>query len=374
MDKNIMPGNSSSDPLDAGSTGIPNLHTNPAEASSSNPQFIGMPTRSTLGSTHANSTVPNYASPASTVPSYKPEEISKPVSSIIPPAQRASSVYTAPTVATAASSAPTPVPKYTPATSSIPENLPHVTVAFEEKPKAVPEQPAYAAPIITPVASASAPKPASSYAAPASSHSTPSSAYGTASSSYSATSYGTPTPAYTAAQKAALEAAASAASLNAAAADASVASQSHPMKNIWIAVITLVVFLLLGGAFAYYYFIGTSSGITMPVPVNQAGQNSGSSFPAGVRPSTTTPAATNPSGAFSKSNRDLISDYIRANINTLSPRKATPAFAVTSISFDGPDRALVDYTNGRVSHTAAAVATVDSAGKVRVTSFIILEK
>jgi flagellar basal body-associated protein FliL len=177
-------------------------------------------------------------------------------------------------------------------------------------------------------------------------------------------------------------------------------------KSTLILIISAIVVLLLLGGGAYYWY---TSSVTPSAEVENFDQNSNaqnsnsssrptSSFPTAVtsRPSgvstsspvmmqnnqakSTTKPVTPPARVtrittpFTQSQRSTVSSYIQANIDDLAIPKSSRGYEVTDISFDGPDRALVQYTNGTASYTAIAVASIDTADNVRILSFSLLEK
>ncbi len=153
---------------------------------------------------------------------------------------------------------------------------------------------------------------------------------------------------------------------------------------LW-AIISFVVLLAIGGG-AYWYFFMQGGASDMTDTANTNTQNS--AFPAGAinnnpaKPTTSAPVNTKPTvtkpatvtPALNGSQRDIIEAFIRKNINSISPRKSSIAFTVTDVTFDGPDRALVSYSNGNVSYTAVVVASVSATGAVRISSFTVLTK
>ncbi len=162
---------------------------------------------------------------------------------------------------------------------------------------------------------------------------------------------------------------------------------SSPGNHIYLwSIISFIILLIIGGATYWYFFMnGTNTELNDSTDAN-ASDNS--AFPVGaINKNTTNPttptnnsATVTPSKiktvtpALNGSQRDLISAYIRKNINSLSPRKSSRAYTVTDITFDGPDRALVSYTNGTASYTAVATASVSANGGVKILSFTLLDK
>lgn len=164
---------------------------------------------------------------------------------------------------------------------------------------------------------------------------------------------------------------------------------SYSHIYMW-SIISIIVLALIGGGIYWYLFMGgkdvvfpTQTSQTEELPVNNTPKPS-TSLPVAPRPTspvsntpvkptnTTTVKQTSP-GPFSGSDKDLVSQYIRKNINSLSPRKSTIGFSVSDIVFDGPNRAIVSYGNRSVSYNAAVNATVTN-GVVKITSFTVLEK
>lgn len=110
--------------------------------------------------------------------------------------------------------------------------------------------------------------------------------------------------------------------------------------------------------------------VTKPVVNTQPVATSTSVKPAPAKAPSKPTRITTP---FTQTQRDQVSSYIIANINTIAPRTGG-SYEVTDVTFDGPDRAVVQYTNGRNSYTAVAVASIDTAGNIRIVSFSPLEK
>ena len=181
--------------------------------------------------------------------------------------------------------------------------------------------------------------------------------------------------------------------------------KSH--KGTLVLIISMIVVLLLlagGGYYWYTYMYLPSKGTvenetTQNSPedfYNQANTtNTNSAFPpAATKPvvvtqPVTVPAKTAPTKTpavktppkvtrvttpFNQSQRDMVSSYISSNINKFATPKSKGAYEVTDVTFDGPDRAVVQYTNGSMSYTAVAVASIDTADNVRIVSFSLLEK
>jgi cell division septation protein DedD len=164
------------------------------------------------------------------------------------------------------------------------------------------------------------------------------------------------------------------------------ASGSGSYSHIYVwSILSILVLAIIGGGIYWYLFMGgkdmlfpTSTDINQVdnTPIKPATPSPVNPLPTTPKPVTTTPTApVRPvvDGPFSGSEKDLVSQYIRKNINTLSPRKSAIGFTVSDIIFDGPNRAIVSYGNRSVSYSAVVNATVTN-GVVRVTSFTILEK
>lgn len=118
--------------------------------------------------------------------------------------------------------------------------------------------------------------------------------------------------------------------------------------------------------------------VTKPTVNTSAGTPATTPKPTTVAKPTTTKPATPPkvtrvTTPFTQAQRALVSSYIIANIGSIAPRANGP-YEVTDVTFDGPDRAVVQYTNGNNSYTAVAVASIDTANNVRIVSFSPLEK
>jgi cytoskeletal protein RodZ len=176
------------------------------------------------------------------------------------------------------------------------------------------------------------------------------------------------------------------------------ANQTKKSANTLILgfVALVVIFLLAGGGY-YWYMMMSSPAANAPQGSTQTNnaQNANqpaSSFPSIVtKPSTNTAAPTTGTAKptttaakpakptrvttpFTEEQRSIISSYIGAHINEFAVPRSSRSYEVTDVTFDGPDRALVQYTNGTASYTAIAVASVDSSNNVRIVSFNLLEK
>lgn len=186
------------------------------------------------------------------------------------------------------------------------------------------------------------------------------------------------------------------------------ASGSHKSTIVLIISAIVVLLLLGGGAYYWYTTMATPSADVENSDQNSSAQNPNSSnkpvssFPTAVtsRPTntstsspvmmqnnqsfkpatqpTTKPAAptkvTRVTTPFTQSQRSIVSSYIETNINSFAIPKSRTSYEVIDVTFDGPDRALVQYTNGTASYTAIAVASIDTANNVRILSFSLLEK
>lgn len=73
--------------------------------------------------------------------------------------------------------------------------------------------------------------------------------------------------------------------------------------------------------------------------------------------------------------QNQVGDYIRENINELSPEKPQLGgkFYITSIRFTGARTCIVDYEDGHIALTAEAAFNVPSAQEVEIESFILKE-
>lgn len=186
--------------------------------------------------------------------------------------------------------------------------------------------------------------------------------------------------------------------------------KSHKGTLALIISMIVVLLLLAGGGYYWYTYMylpnketskneATQNEPSQSSPddfYNQANTvNTNSAFPSAVaKPAVvtqpaTTPPKTTPAKApttkaptkvtrvttpFNQSQRDMVSSYIYANINQFATPKSKVPYEVTDVTFDGPDRAVVQYTNGSKSYTAVAVASIDTADNVRIVSFSLLEK
>lgn len=153
-------------------------------------------------------------------------------------------------------------------------------------------------------------------------------------------------------------------------------TDSNSMSNkIWMISGIAALILILAGAGAYWYLTDSEGPSATSTATSTKSGGATSTKPNASKPAVNTgtkPAA--PTAPSATTNRQKITDYIKQNINALSPVKASPAFVVEEITFDGPDRSLVRYSNGQTTYIAAVVATVDASGRVVVSSFTILEK
>ncbi len=153
------------------------------------------------------------------------------------------------------------------------------------------------------------------------------------------------------------------------------AKSSHTM--LWITILLTVLFLALIGGVAYWYLkIYSPETMTSATSTGSTSTKTTTPTPKPTVPvRTTTPQVKKPEvKAFDMSAKEKVTIYIRDNINTLSPKKSSSRYTVTDITFDGPDRAVVEYGNSQVNYTAVAVSYIDANGNVKVTSFTILEK
>jgi hypothetical protein len=180
---------------------------------------------------------------------------------------------------------------------------------------------------------------------------------------------------------------------------------------------TLLIVGLLGGGFYYWYFFmngkttlngliaspeentvdqGTIPAKTAPVnaqapaasnPVKNsqvvpvkavpAKTTVNASAFAGAETATVQPKKTNTSTApavFGSAEKEKITAYFADNINRLSPVKSRDSFAITDVEFDGPNRAIVSYSNSQQDISAVATVYLDKSGNVKVTGFSVLEK
>lgn len=186
--------------------------------------------------------------------------------------------------------------------------------------------------------------------------------------------------------------------------------KSHKGTLALIISMIVVLLLLAGGGYYWYTYMylpnkeTSKNETTQNEPsqsspddfYNQANTvNTNSAFPSAVAKPTvvtqpaTTPPKTTPAKVpttkaptkvtrvttpFNQSQRDMVSSYIYANINQFATPKSKVPYEVTDVTFDGPDRAVVQYTNGSKFYTAVAVASIDTADNVRIVSFSLLEK
>lgn len=192
--------------------------------------------------------------------------------------------------------------------------------------------------------------------------------------------------------------------------------KSHKGTLALIISMIVVLLLLAGGGYYWYTYMylpnketpknetAKNEVSTQSSPddfYNQAGSNNTNSVfpPAATKPATgaqpvavpskTTPTKSTPAKTtvvktpakvtrvttpFNQSQREMVSSYIFSNINKFATPNSKVPYEVTDVTFDGPDRAVVQYTNGSKSYTAVAVASIDTADNVRVVSFSLLEK
>jgi hypothetical protein len=73
--------------------------------------------------------------------------------------------------------------------------------------------------------------------------------------------------------------------------------------------------------------------------------------------------------------QNQVGDYIRENINELSPQEAVlgGTFYINSIRFSGPNTCIVDYEDGHIAFTAEVEFSVPAANEVVVLSFELKE-
>lgn len=185
---------------------------------------------------------------------------------------------------------------------------------------------------------------------------------------------------------------------------------SKSKGTLMMIVIIVAILAVLGGGAYYWYTNFYTQGPSQDSTANTAqpnasktntsntrpNQNNQSAFPAAVQGAPTSVPTTQQSntkpGAMSKpantaakpavkaivpltsDERNQVTAYIESNINKLTSVRSSIPFEVTDVTFDGPNRALVQYTNGKSSYTSLAVATIDSSGNVHIASFQLLEK
>jgi hypothetical protein len=147
-------------------------------------------------------------------------------------------------------------------------------------------------------------------------------------------------------------------------------------KTMTIVSIIILILILLAAGGAYWYSHMNASGTD-----DTATTTNGSGFPPGATNQPTQPnkpapqpTTNRPVTPFTASERLKVADYISKNINSLSPVKSSRKFRVTDINFDGPDRAMIEYTDGINTYVAIVTSYIDTSGNVHVTNFTILEK
>lgn len=199
--------------------------------------------------------------------------------------------------------------------------------------------------------------------------------------------------------------------------EAPVAAPTHARRHLIILIVsTLLIVGLLGGGFYYWYFFmngktvlnGLStepadttadqntipaksapvnsqapiaanppkSNQVVPAKTNTPKTNVNASAFAGAETATAQPKKTNTAApvAFGSAEKEKITAYIADNINRLSPVKSRNLFALTDVEFDGPNRAIVSYSNSEYDISAVANVYLDKSGNVKVTGFSVLEK
>ncbi len=150
-----------------------------------------------------------------------------------------------------------------------------------------------------------------------------------------------------------------------------VSTTPHSMAKVWWTIISIFVILALAGVGYYFYSMST-----IPEAEVVVDENNRSAFPSAVtanpiqnRPVDTT--TNQPSRAPTA--RELFNAFIKQNINSLSPVKSASPFTIASIRFDGTNRAVVTYTDGRSTYNAAVSYAV-SGSNISVTEFTLLTK
>lgn len=95
--------------------------------------------------------------------------------------------------------------------------------------------------------------------------------------------------------------------------------------------------------------------------------------PVSTQPKSTTKASlvTTP---FNTEQRRIVSVYISTNINKIAPVASRSSYSVENVTFDGPQRAIVQYSDAKGVYSAVATASLDTSGTIKITSFIPLEK
>ena len=78
---------------------------------------------------------------------------------------------------------------------------------------------------------------------------------------------------------------------------------------------------------------------------------------------------------FTEERKELVRDYLEANIETLSPQKAVlgGTFYVTDVTFQGANNAMVSYEDGHIALTADVDFTISEDGVVSIRVFDIRE-
>lgn len=145
----------------------------------------------------------------------------------------------------------------------------------------------------------------------------------------------------------------------------------HSIAKVMWTVISVFILLILAGLGYYYYSISSLS-----APEDIVEDTGRSAFPSAVtsnpiqnRPVSTSTAQ--PSRVPTA--RELFNAYIKQNISSLSPVKSTSPFTIASIRFDGVNRAIVTYTDGRSTYNAAVNYSVNGSN-IAVTDFTLLTK
>lgn len=172
-------------------------------------------------------------------------------------------------------------------------------------------------------------------------------------------------------------------------------SPKKSQTTLVISAIAVVLLLLAGGGYYWYSFIYMPAQSKNATKTNapSSNQNQGNSAPkpssvfptAATKPVTSTvpvvttkPATpakvTQVTTPFNSDQRAAVSSYIRNHIDELAFVKSRLPYGVTDITFDGPNRAIVQYSNGTNAYTAVATASIDTAGNVRILSFTGLDK
>jgi flagellar basal body-associated protein FliL len=172
-------------------------------------------------------------------------------------------------------------------------------------------------------------------------------------------------------------------------------------KHLVILIVSVIIIVaILAGGFYYWYanmggrdVLRDSANTTQSTSnqkINTVPTQPTSAFPAGItQPVSNIAKPASPNSLFAQPNantkntntkalsgadKEKIIAYISTNINRLSPEKSTYGFALDDVQFDGPNHAIISYSDSARSISAAVNVSINDSGSVRVSGFTVLTK